>query len=67
MLIAASIVCQLTTVGVTHAYMDGVPNVLVRHCTYKCSDKVSKVHQIYYDDRCPRKIWKNTKSRYRMR
>lgn len=58
------IVCNLSTQGVTHAYMDGHPAVLVRRCKYICPDKSERVHQIYYEDKCPPKINKNTKSIY---
>jgi len=61
---ATAIICQLTTQGVTMAYMDRKPNVLVRHCTYQCSDKVKKTHQIYEEDVCPRRIYKHTRSLY---
>lgn len=63
-LAAAGIICQLSMQGVTMAYMDGRSNVLVRRCTYKCEDKSFKRHQIYYDDRCPIRIYKHTKSLY---
>ena len=60
----AAVLCQLSTQGVTHAYMDGRSNVLVRHCTFKCKDQSFKTHQIYYDDRCPKYIYKHTRSLY---
>ena len=61
---AALIICQLSMQGVTMAYMDGRANVLVRRCTYTCQDKSYKRHQIYYEDRCPQRIRKNTRSLY---
>lgn len=62
---AASVLCKLLAVDVTHAPMDGAQNVLVRRCEYRCVDNSREHHQIYYYDRCPRYIWKNTKSLYR--
>jgi hypothetical protein len=59
-----AIICQLTIVAVTHAPMDGVQNVLVRHCEYTCSDGDKVRHQIYYDDRCPKRIYKDMRSLY---
>ena len=52
-------ICALYMVGVTHAYMDGNPQVLVRRCSYKCgeSQRVER-HQIYYDDACPKRFRK---------
>lgn len=63
----ARLLCFLTSQGVTQAPMDGQMNVLVRRCNYHCQDKAIKRHQIYYDDQCPKVIYKDTKSLYRMR
>ena len=63
----ARVLCFLTAQGVTQAPMDGQMNVLVRRCTYHCHDRSIKRHQIYYDDPCPKLIYKHTRSLYRMR
>jgi hypothetical protein len=61
----SNLICVLVTQGMTMAYMDGRPNVYVRRCTYQCERGVKKVHQIYSDDQCPKRIRKNTRSLYR--
>lgn len=64
MIEVAAIICQLVTQGVTMSYMDGRPSVLVRRCTYQCTDKARKTHQIYEEDQCPNKIYRYTRSLY---
>jgi len=63
MLIAEAL-CYLYLQTATHARMDNQSNILVRRCHYNC-DGVSKTHQIYFEDKCPDKINKRTRSIYK--
>ena len=59
----ARLLCFLTPKSNTSP-MDGQMNVLVRRCIIIVKIAIKR-HQIYYDDQCPKVIYKDTKSLYR--